>query len=397
MGLACWTLLDHGGRMASLHRHPRTSFWILRLRDPATGLWKSKSLGLRHDDPEATRKAQRIVARAAQDEARMFGQRGTDRIKDPQRKPGVKNLGARRENPTFASWVPGYIATHYRNEHSRKRYLTVWLNIQEFLSELRITGPAAVRYQHGRRYFEWRRGLRIHSRGEQYGAGHNTTLLEVKFFSFLMNEAVRREFIAANPLVRLGIGKEAQAEKRELSDEAGGGWGAGVEGSGRILPPAAAAGAAAGAARERARWMLFLALCTGKRAAMAATFSLCPARHQVAMVELEQVANAAGIAAVDRLHDAGLEARNPAGHAGEDHGPDGDTGFDNGDEAKAMPWWLGVHEPEFMSAAKLSTAVVRRLRLWVFWASHSRAWAGVTCRQENWKGHFMRQRLKVEG
>ncbi len=50
-------------------------------------------------------------------------------------------------------------------------------------------------------------------------AKHNTARLEVKFFSFLLIESVRRDFIDRNPFAFAYIEKETPEEKPELSDE----------------------------------------------------------------------------------------------------------------------------------------------------------------------------------
>lgn len=49
------------------------------------------------------------------------------------------------------------------------------------------------------------------------GAAHNTALLEVKFFCAILQEAVRRDFISANPWTKLGLKRAAVREKQEIT------------------------------------------------------------------------------------------------------------------------------------------------------------------------------------
>ena len=189
--------------MASLHKHPRSPFWILRYRDVDTGAWKAKSTGLRHGDDSDTRKARKRELQESQREDKEFSREGSER----------------RQTAAFSAWVPSFLETHYRNAHSLKRYMAAWQNVREFLAAKKLWHPASIRYVHGRQFMDWRMGMKIESRGHTYKAAHNTALLEMKFFAFVLNEAVRREFIQSNPLARTGIGKRAPKEKPELTDE----------------------------------------------------------------------------------------------------------------------------------------------------------------------------------
>jgi integrase len=47
---------------------------------------------------------------------------------------------------------------------------------------------------------------------------HNTALMELRFLGRIMREAVRRGFITASPLERMGIKKDRAPEKAELTD-----------------------------------------------------------------------------------------------------------------------------------------------------------------------------------
>jgi len=180
--------------MAYLRQHPRSPFWQLRKRDLDTGEWVEKSTGCRIDDAAETRKAQRAADKATAEE---------------------QQLGpATKKNPAFNAWVPGYIANHWQRAESKRRYATAWKALKLFLNGNDITYPRQVRYAHGDAYLRWRQATKIGNRR----AGKNTALLEIKFLSQLVNEAIRREFCESNPIARLGIARTAPKVKPELSD-----------------------------------------------------------------------------------------------------------------------------------------------------------------------------------
>ncbi len=180
--------------MASLRRHSRSPFWYLRRRDLDSGSWVEKSTGLRADDQAATHKAQRLAERASVEEQR---------------------IGGPNTSPAFLAWVPGYISTHWTGKgDSRRRYGVAWQAIKAFLAEQGIVYPRQVRYAHGGAYIRWRMATKVHGRE----VCHNTALLEVKFLSQLINEAIRREFTESNPIARLGIARAPQKLKPELTD-----------------------------------------------------------------------------------------------------------------------------------------------------------------------------------
>ena len=180
--------------MAYLRKHSRSPFWQIRKRDLDSGEWIQKSTGLRHDNPSDTRKAQRLAEKATAEE---------------------RQLGTATNNPAFNAWVPGYIATHWQRPESKRRYTTAWQAVKLFLNENGITYPRQIRYAHGDAYLRWRGASDVHGRK----VGHNTALLEVKFLSQLVNEAIRREFCESNPIARLGVARKAAKVKPELTDD----------------------------------------------------------------------------------------------------------------------------------------------------------------------------------
>jgi integrase len=187
--------MSNSGDMAHLVQEKRSPFWYLRKRDLDSGLWVKKSTGLRIDNAADTRKAQRLAEKASVEEQR---------------------IGGPLSSPAFQAWVPGYIATHWQGTgDSKRRYGVAWQAIKAFLNEHGIIYPRQVRYAHGGAYIRWRLATEVHGRK----VGHNTALLEVKFLSQLINEAIRREFTESNPIARLGIARTAQKIKPELTDD----------------------------------------------------------------------------------------------------------------------------------------------------------------------------------
>ena len=180
--------------MAFIRKRDNSPFWRLKYRDLDTGMWREESTGLRTDLEDDTRKAQRMADEKSLKEKRI----GT---------PGAASL--------FSNWVPDWIDRHYVNKPStRRRVLITWAMLRKFLAEREAFHPRRVKYAHAQDYMAWRRVQKVRGRM----AKHNTALLELKFLSQIMNEAVRREHCEANPLARTGITKAAQKEKPELTD-----------------------------------------------------------------------------------------------------------------------------------------------------------------------------------
>lgn len=181
--------------MAFLRKNKRSPYWYLVRRDLDTGHWIEKSTGLRFDLASDTRKAQRAADKASAEERRV---------------------GSPRTSPAFLAWVPSYIATHWQNTRgdSRRRYAGAWQALRAFLNAFDLTYPRQIKYSHGEEYIRWRLANAVHGRKVR----HNTALLEIKFLSQLLNEAIRREFAESNPIARLGVARTPPKLKPELTD-----------------------------------------------------------------------------------------------------------------------------------------------------------------------------------
>src|SRR6476620_3323713 len=187
---------DSRARLAHLRKHKRSPFWYLRRRNLDTHIWEEESTGLRYDVDAETRKAQRLADKVSAEEHRI----------------GASGKGSQ----AFAVWVPSYLATHWQGAgDSKRRYTGAWRSIRAFLDRSDIVYPRQVKYSHGAGFIEWRIATPLNGKH----VGHNTALLELKFLSQLMNEAVRREFAESNPLLRLGIVRHAQRIKPEFTNQ----------------------------------------------------------------------------------------------------------------------------------------------------------------------------------
>lgn len=174
--------------MAHLVRSEKSRFWILRSRDLDTGRWVERSTKCEADDPKASRRAQRMAEEESRREAQV----------------------APTRDGAFVSWVPDFIERHYTNARSRKRYGLAWARIAEWQRLRRIRHPAAVRFEHVQDFLDWR---------TDKGASKNTARLELKFFSSIMQEAMRRELSEKNPLALAKIPRKAPKVKKELTSE----------------------------------------------------------------------------------------------------------------------------------------------------------------------------------
>lgn len=173
--------------MAFLIERKQSPYWTLRYRDLETGKWRNKCLKLRRDDPRATIRANK------------------EALKSTEKEKSIRRVIG--EN--FVDWVPEYIRSHYKNPRSVLRYGYVWSTVGTFLKEFKIGHPREVKYEHAGLYLDWRKSG---------GASHNTARMEVKFLSFLLSEAIRREFLDRNVIALARIELEPASVKKELTD-----------------------------------------------------------------------------------------------------------------------------------------------------------------------------------
>ena len=173
--------------MAFLRKTSKSAFWVLKYRDLDSGKWREESTRCRIDDAKQTRKAQRMAEVASKREALTAPRHGD-----------------------FVEWAPAYLESHFENVRSRKRYELAWSRCLEWMRVRNLRHPADVRYEHAHDFMDWRKGQ---------GASHNTARLELKLFSFVMQEALRRELCTKNALALAKVARTPPKPKKELSSE----------------------------------------------------------------------------------------------------------------------------------------------------------------------------------
>jgi hypothetical protein len=177
--------------MAYLIKIKRSPYHYLRYRDLDSGKWKEKNTKLRTDCPKDSAKALKLAAKKTQEETLVVP---------------IKGEG-------FSGWVDDFIASHYSNIKTRRRCVYFWRTLHVFLHEHGLIHPRDIHYRHAEEYLRWRKSP---IGGD---ACHNTARMELKFLSFLIDEAIRREFCDRNVVAVHRVEIAPSKEKRELTDE----------------------------------------------------------------------------------------------------------------------------------------------------------------------------------
>ena len=184
--------------MASLIRKPGSPFWYLSFRNKE-GRWLKKSLGLRADDAAETQEAE--IARAQA---------------EVQELSAARQQAATRDVSAWVHWIDKFLVRHCETPETLKRYRGHWRIISHWLQLRGISGPADITYKSVLDYMDWRTKTKKRT-GKL--AGWNTARNDLKVLSLALTEAARMGFIAANPIAKLGIKKEAAAKKPKLDDD----------------------------------------------------------------------------------------------------------------------------------------------------------------------------------
>ena len=177
--------------MASYYPRKDSPYYWIRFQRP-DGTWGNKASTVRTDADSAIRSINQFVAQHTLREV---------------------NHSDNASEHRFTSWVPGFLRQRYRNATTLRRYLNAWSALETYLDHRQITSPVQVKHQICTDYPAFRtnppaRLLRP--------AAHNTALMEIKVLTAILQEALRRGYIDANPCVRLGIKKAPPKAKREI-------------------------------------------------------------------------------------------------------------------------------------------------------------------------------------
>ncbi|HEY5894707.1 MAG TPA: site-specific integrase [Chthoniobacterales bacterium] len=175
--------------MASLKKVSRSPYWYIRRRDLDTGAWRDENTKFRRDSVQDTRAAQKLADKYSSQE---------------------NQVAATTRRAEFSVWVHSYLQEHYRTPSTKIRMQMAWQNVSEWLRVSKLRHPQQIRYRHAQEFVDWRKAS---------NAKHNTVRLELKFFSFVLTEAVRREFCERNPWTEVKMERAAVAPKADLTDE----------------------------------------------------------------------------------------------------------------------------------------------------------------------------------
>lgn len=180
--------------MAARYERPASPYFWIRFQK-LDGTWGAKSSGIRKDAQGATREIKQAVA-----EHTMREQDFSD------------GSTAHR----FDSWVPAFLKRRYTDPKTLRRYLNAWAALATYLAHRDVISPLQITYKLCTDYPAFRTNP---PKKLIRASSHNTALLELKVLSAILQEAVRREYIKANPCVRLGLKKQPPKQKPEITPD----------------------------------------------------------------------------------------------------------------------------------------------------------------------------------
>jgi integrase len=184
--------------MASIYPKERSPFWFIRYRDPKTGRTVDCSTKLRRNDVDQTRQAKRLRAQWEEKE-----------LASPRVKTGE----------AWEAWVPDFLKASYSaSPLTELRSTSIWAALRGYLKAKGILSARTLTREHCLNYITWRQSDGVFEQGLRK-VRHNTALLELKFLSRIMREAVNRGLAGANPAAQLGIKRAKAKEKPEICDD----------------------------------------------------------------------------------------------------------------------------------------------------------------------------------
>lgn len=182
----------------SVYPRDDSPFWWVAFANPDSPKGRQCiSSKQRRDDPLGYKRALDLARRRAED--------------------GRASAGA-SEGSGWDAWVEPWFRSKFSEAHQARTLaaeLHRWRWMRAFLGERNIVSPNVVTYQLGLDFMPWR--LSHKTRGGK--GGHNNALGELRLLGRVMREAVRRGFVHASPLERMGIKRHKAEEKPEISSE----------------------------------------------------------------------------------------------------------------------------------------------------------------------------------
>ena len=171
--------------MASLFKQKKSKFWWINFRDAATGRVTRTSTKLTDFI-----RARKLCAEYTFKESQLVA-------------------ATPKEN--WNAWVEAFWDDRYGENKLRAQ--NAWRVLQMFLAEHCLTAPRQILREHATLYLKWRKSPNK-SKGK-YRAGRNTAILEIKFMSILLDEAVLRGYCVFNPWLKLKLHREPGKQKPE--------------------------------------------------------------------------------------------------------------------------------------------------------------------------------------
>lgn len=178
--------------MASYYVRKGSPYFWVRFQKP-DGSWGGKSSGIRVGGEGAPRKIKQAVADETMKEVSFSNGACSNR---------------------FDAWVPQFLSMRYNNPKTLVRYMTAWSALSTYLAHRAVIAPSQITYQLCTDY----PGFRMRPpKGLMKPRTFNTALTELKVFSAIMQEAVRRGYVNGNPAIRLGLQRQQAKKKPEIT------------------------------------------------------------------------------------------------------------------------------------------------------------------------------------
>ena len=185
--------------MATIYRRPKSKFLWIKFRDPVSNKLRQESTGLIAADRIHRQRARELAAE------KTFLESKTPRSTSTHR---------------WDQWVPVFLQQrHAMSPITLVRKSSAWRQLSEYLTESEVHSPQQITRQHCLDFVPWREGKGHLNSDKGRVISRNTVLMELKCLSSVLQEAVRRQWIAANVCHRLELQRELPREKSELNDE----------------------------------------------------------------------------------------------------------------------------------------------------------------------------------
>ena len=180
--------------MASLFKRPRSPFWWVNWRNPATDRVERLSTGFRHGLAIESQRARKLCAEFTVKEV---------------------SVSARVSHTRWEVWVDTFFEHNYP-KLTRDTYAGKWRRVHRFLIEKKLFSPGQVRREHAMEYVAWRTKLgNLHS--DHLPIARNTALGELRVLGLVLKEAIARDYLETFPLTGVKMERDPARPKSEIS------------------------------------------------------------------------------------------------------------------------------------------------------------------------------------